>query len=232
MPPAPESQGLGRDETKGVPVPPAPEPYATRHAFEFELATLGLGGTPLVPQDAAPTWNGGSAVAAHSTSVAASGRPLFVCQSPIGEGIGKPWVPNTNPQWKRIVNREQKARAPVTREPAMDTDVRPAESRQLLLVTWWLNEKCPHWWVALWCLLLGAMWPTASYVLTGCDCANPTHVAAYNKDKMCDKDPLHLGHEFHFLQHVKIREGTGYSYQLKVTLPGHKSTPCQVKPSL
>ena len=141
-----------------------------------------------------------------------------ICQSPIGEGIGKPRVPNTNPQWKHIVNREWTTRPPVTEAPAVDNDGQPAENRQLPLVTWWLNGKCLHWWVVLWCLLLGAVWP----VLMGWDCANPTHETAYNKDKMCNKDPLHmeehLGHKFHVLQLVKIRESTGYSCQLEVSL--------------
>ena len=61
--------------------------------------------------------------------------------------------------------------------------------------------------MVLWYLLLAVVWPTASYVLTGWDCANPTHVTAYNKDRMCNKELLHLeehlGHEFHVLQHSR-----------------------------
>ena len=58
--------------------------------------------------------------------------------------------------------------------------------------------------MVLWGLLLAAVWPTTSYVLVGWDCANPTHVTAYNKEQMCSKEPLHqevpLGHEVHVLQ--------------------------------
>ncbi len=72
----------------------------------------------------------------------------------------------------------------------------------------------------LWFLVLGAVWPAASYVLTGWDCANPTHVTAYNKDKLCKSGPQYLeeplGHKYQVLQHVKIQEAKGYNCKLEV----------------
>ncbi len=72
----------------------------------------------------------------------------------------------------------------------------------------------------LWVLVLGAAWPAASYVLTGWDCANPTHVTAFNKDKLCESGPSYLeeplDHKYQVLQHVKVREAQGYSCELAV----------------
>ncbi len=49
--------------------------------------------------------------------------------------------------------------------------------------------------MVLWVLILGAVWPAASYVLTGWDCANPTHVTSFNKDKLCEEGPSYLDQE-------------------------------------
>ncbi len=100
VPPAPESQGSGKVESKGVSVPPAPMPQVTGHGCELELATLSLGVAPLVPEGVVSTRNVGSTVAARSASMAAPKRPPVVCQSPIGEGIGKSRPPRINPSGK------------------------------------------------------------------------------------------------------------------------------------
>ena len=143
------------------------------------------------------------------------------CQSVIGEGIGKPRASKDNPQWKLVASQEQTTRSPPQGTTVARDKNQAAESPQLRVMGWWLSGWCSHWWMVLWGLLLAAVWPTASYVLTGWDCANPTHVTAYNKDRMCSQEPLHqevpLGHEVHILQQVKIWETTGYSCQLTVS---------------
>ena len=154
MPSAPESLGWGRNGNKGVPVPLAPEPCATGHAFEYGLATLGLGREPLAHRDTAPTRNASNTVVAYSTSGTAPVHLLVVCQSPIGKSIGEPQVPNTNIQWTWVVDRGQPAGASVAEDPAGGIAVRPSEGRQWLLETWWLNQKSSHWWMVLCYLLL------------------------------------------------------------------------------
>jgi hypothetical protein len=76
-----------------------------------------------------------------------------------------------------------------TAKPAANTRSFTPPHRRRPLETWWVRRSCPHWWLVLWFLVLGAAWPAASYVLTGWDCANPTHVTAYNKDKLCESGP-------------------------------------------
>ena len=175
--------GLGRVEIKGVPVPPVPEPYATKHEIEFELAELSLGEGSLVPAGAALPGNDGSTAAAHSMSQAAPERSLVVCQSPVGEGIGKPRILNTNPQWKKIANWELSATLPPL--DVQPNDVHPPTVRDHWLAQG-LRGDYPQWWLVLLCLLAGVVWPAASYVISAWDCANPTHVTAYNRDRMCE----------------------------------------------
>ena len=136
MPPAPESPGMGRDENQGVPVPHAPEPHATGHELEFGLATLRLGEPAPPGQGAVTTGDGGSTVAAHPISVAAPRRPLVVCQLPIGEGIGKPWVHRDNPQWKFVTSREQTARPPSGATTAAGDKAPAAKNPQLQPIVW------------------------------------------------------------------------------------------------
>jgi hypothetical protein len=226
-----EPPGLGREGITGVSVPPAPTPHVTGHGLELALATLSLEGTPLVPAGAAHPGNGGGHVAAHSNSSAAPDRPPVVCQSPIGRGVGEDKHGILKPQWKRVKEMLQRPESPEERDqpplqpspasPVSNPSSRPSSPRRHLLEMWQVRRSCSHWWMVLWILILGAVWPAASYVLTGWDCANPTHVTAFNKDKLCEQGPNYLEQPLEqkhmVLQHVKVREAKGYSCELTVS---------------
>ncbi len=112
-------------------------------------------------------------------------------------------------------NQDQQPGTTANAEPAANARSSTPPHRHRPLEAWWVRHSCPHWW-----LVLGAVWPAASYVLTGWDCANPTHVTAYNKDKLCESGPRYLeeplDHEYQVLQHVMVQQAKGFSCELAI----------------